>query len=635
MNRQIVFISQVPQDTDILNTNKNAYLGLAKLAAAVLGTSTQINGLSCTATSTASMSVNIGAGEIYQMAQTDTSGYGSLPVDTTQILKQGINQLTTLLSGFSAPIGAGQSINYLIEFGLGEVDSGSTVLAYYNSENPVQPFSGPGNDVQPQNTTRQDYVAMQVKAGTAAATGSQTTPSPDTGYVGGWVVSVTTGQTTITSSSISIYPNAPFVGGSSKTFALDTSTTANLITVSNSQISSYSLGESLTIKVANTNTSSSASLNVNGLGVVSIRLTNGNLLNLGDLIAGKIFQFNYDGTYWELLNPATLATQSAIQNNALTYFSDNGAVNTYIVNPAPAIAALTAGLELKVKINHASTSSTPTLNVSGLGAKNITLTNLGPLATGDMPLSGIANLFYDGTQFQLRNPAISITGFSIIQNQGYNTSIDSGGPNVYFATLVPAVTSILFGLRIILKIASANTGASILSVNGFSSLAITYRNGAPLIGGELQSNTLAEFYFDGAAFQLMNPFPVTLFLNTPSSPGVSLSTSTPTNLVALPLPKGPWFVNGGFSYSFSATTSSFTNVSGQITTTSAGGVVDVSQQSSYDAPPGDVANTSGAQPLMGVYINSTGSTTAYLVVVQPFTPQGLRMGGTLTALRLN
>ena len=57
---------------------------------------------------------------------------------------------------------------------------------------------------------RAGRLILSAKAGIAAATGSQTMPSADAGYVGVWVVTVANGQATITSTSISAAPGAPF-----------------------------------------------------------------------------------------------------------------------------------------------------------------------------------------------------------------------------------------------------------------------------------------------------------------------------------------------------------------------------------------------------------------------------------------
>ncbi len=89
------------------------------------------------------------------------------------------------------------------------------MLPYYNANNPAQPYTGPSNSGAAQNTQRLQRVQLQLKAGTPANTGTQTTPAVDSGWVGLYVVTVAYGQTTVTSGNISTYPAAPFVGGGS------------------------------------------------------------------------------------------------------------------------------------------------------------------------------------------------------------------------------------------------------------------------------------------------------------------------------------------------------------------------------------------------------------------------------------
>lgn len=211
MDRQIVYPGAIPLETDMLNSNKYALIGLSKLAAAILGTSTLLNGLACTPDSPASLNVNVAAGEIYSLQNVDGTAYSSLAADTThQIVKQGIRMDAGLLS-CPAPGTAGQSINYLIQVTYTDTDSGATVLPYYNASNPAQAYSGPANSGTAQNTVRKGICTVAVKAGIAATTGTQTTPAPDAGYVGAWVVTVANGQTTITSGDIALYSGAPFL----------------------------------------------------------------------------------------------------------------------------------------------------------------------------------------------------------------------------------------------------------------------------------------------------------------------------------------------------------------------------------------------------------------------------------------
>ncbi|MGZ5029018.1 MAG: gp53-like domain-containing protein [Methylobacter sp.] len=211
MDRNIVYPASIPQEVDILNINKNAMIGLSKLAAAVMGTSTLLNGLACTPNSPAALNVLVGPGEIYALANIDGTAYGSLAADTSHsILKQGISLDTVTLS-CPAPSTSGYSVNYLVQVAYQDVDANPVVLPYYNASNPAQAYSGPNNSGVAQNTTRKGVCTVAVKAGVAATTGTQTTPAPDAGYTGVYVVTVANAQTTVTSGNISTYPGAPFI----------------------------------------------------------------------------------------------------------------------------------------------------------------------------------------------------------------------------------------------------------------------------------------------------------------------------------------------------------------------------------------------------------------------------------------
>jgi hypothetical protein len=209
LDRQIVYSGQVPQTTDLLNTNRQTMIALAKLCADLFGTSTVISGLGCVPTTPASMSVTVNPGQIYQLANVDGTPYSALPQDAAHsLLKQGI-LMDAQSFVLSAPATSGYSQNYLIQAAYLESDVNNVVLPYYNSANPSQAFNGPGGSGNAQPTTRAGQVSLQLVAGTAAATGTQTTPAVTAGYVGLAVVTVANGQSTITNASIVPYPNAP------------------------------------------------------------------------------------------------------------------------------------------------------------------------------------------------------------------------------------------------------------------------------------------------------------------------------------------------------------------------------------------------------------------------------------------
>jgi hypothetical protein len=212
MDRNIVYPGAIPLDTDLLTLNRNTMIALGYLAQLVLGTSTVVDGLSCTPTTPASLSVTVGPGSVTQLSVVDTLAYGSLAADSTdQLVKMGINREST---GFTItpPTTSGQAANFLIQAALQEADGAPVVLPYYNAANPSQPYSGPTNSGVAQSTVRAQSVQLQIKAGAAASAGTQATPPVDNGWVGLYVITSSYGQTAITMSSIAVLPSAPFLG---------------------------------------------------------------------------------------------------------------------------------------------------------------------------------------------------------------------------------------------------------------------------------------------------------------------------------------------------------------------------------------------------------------------------------------
>ena len=212
MDRQIVYPGQVPLDTDLLNAQKSFMLGLGKLIAACLDTSTIVSGLAATPGGTG-VSVQIGPGEIYALDNVDSTAFGSLAADTThQVMKQGI-LLDAKSFTLAVPGTAGQSAKHLVEARFIDLDTGNALLPYYNSVNPSVIWSGPGNSGASQPTKRAGTLQLQVKAGTPATTGSQVTPTPDAGWIGLWVVTVPNGASSVNAGMISAYGSANFTGG--------------------------------------------------------------------------------------------------------------------------------------------------------------------------------------------------------------------------------------------------------------------------------------------------------------------------------------------------------------------------------------------------------------------------------------
>lgn len=211
MDRQIVYPGAIPLETDLLNTNKFAMIGLAKLASAIMGNNTYLQGLECLPTSPSSMAIHIAEGQIYSLQNMDGSPYSSLAADTTHtLLKQGLSP-ETLSFTLSAPDTTGHSINYLIQVAYSDVDNGAVILPYYNAANPAIAFSGPNNEGTAQSTVRSGVCHVKLKAGQAAITGKQATPAPDNGFIAAWVITVNQGASSIEQGSIRPADGAPFL----------------------------------------------------------------------------------------------------------------------------------------------------------------------------------------------------------------------------------------------------------------------------------------------------------------------------------------------------------------------------------------------------------------------------------------
>jgi hypothetical protein len=211
VDRNLVYPGAIPLDTDILSLNRNTMVALGFLTQACLGTNTVVDGLACTPTSPASLGVQIGPGSIGQLSVVDSSAYGSLAADTGDALvKMGIN-LTAQTLTLQPQLSSGQSITYLIQATLSEIDVDPLVLAYYNAANPSQPFSGANGNNVAQNTLRKQVVELLAKPGAPATTGSQALPPVDNGWVGLYSVTIGYGQLAVTASNIAVWPLAPFI----------------------------------------------------------------------------------------------------------------------------------------------------------------------------------------------------------------------------------------------------------------------------------------------------------------------------------------------------------------------------------------------------------------------------------------
>jgi hypothetical protein len=307
MNRTIVKTGQIPMDTDLTGAQRQTYVAMGKLFEAVFGQGPIVRGLPCVPTSPASMAVLVNPGEIYSLAQVDATAIGSLPADTTHsIVKQGLNLDPVTLS-CPAPLTLGHSINYLVQVKFESADTTNVVRGYFNSAAPSIPWTGPGGGNAADATVREDKCTLAVKAGVSAATNTQTTPAPDAGYIGLYVVTVATGQTSILQGNIARLNGAPFVDNSlavnnfasasaiqrqTHTYAADTGGINAYVVTLTPAPTAYTDGMKFSFRPINTNTGD-ATVNVNGLGAKQIKRNTAAALAPNDIWAGSYTTVTY------------------------------------------------------------------------------------------------------------------------------------------------------------------------------------------------------------------------------------------------------------------------------------------------------------------------------------------------------
>lgn len=323
MDRPTTYYGQLARSADFLKLGQAAMVGLGQLASTALGTAGLVDGFTLVPTAPASLSANLTAGQVYQTANLEASAWSSFPADTAHtIVKQGIMLDPTTLT-FAPPATVGYAQNFLVEVQYADADGGNVVLPYYNAATPSVPFSGPGNAGTAQSTIRQGIVAIQIKAGAAATAGTQTTPAPDAGWIGVYVVTLAQGASTITAGNITKYAGAPFLTANGKlpripygvqngdwVYAPATGTANALAVTLDPAPLAYTAGLSLRVRVA-TNNTAGATLNVNGIGpVVIYKLRRGSglvALEADDLLANTIAYLTFNGSSFELAASAPLS----------------------------------------------------------------------------------------------------------------------------------------------------------------------------------------------------------------------------------------------------------------------------------------------------------------------------------------
>lgn len=314
MDRRLSYIDANPDILDLLLNARFAMEGVAKVSEAVFGQNLVVAGFTCAPTSPASMTVNVGPGQVYQMAALESTAISALNADTHQVLKQGLSREISPLT-LVAPTTVGTAVNVLIEVAyVDDKSSTQQVFNYYNAANPDVPLTGVGGNNLPQTSVIKGVAQIQTKYGIPATAGSQTTPSPDAGFAPLFVVTLTQGQTAI-SGNIAVATGAPFVAEALQnipagiqagryTYVKDTGVANALVVAPTPALAARVEGTELTVLPKFTSTTTAPTIN-DGLGTVPILKRDGTAPAAGDIAAGIRMRLIFDGAAYRLSGVAT------------------------------------------------------------------------------------------------------------------------------------------------------------------------------------------------------------------------------------------------------------------------------------------------------------------------------------------
>lgn len=241
--------------------------------------------------------------------------------------------------------------------------------------------------------------------------------------------------------------------GSSLTTVSDSGTTNALVVTLSPAPTSYTLGLSFVVKVANT-VSGATTINVNGLGLKSVVFNNAAIAS-GMLVSGQLYLLCYDGTYFEVLsvpgaggwvtpsylapiaagtvlgnNGGSTATPTAIPLTTIQGSFASGQYGFFATSTLPSNWLLCNGSAISRSTYASLFAAIGTTYGSGDGSTTFNLPpfqgvfprGLNTTGTGPDPSRSLGVTQQDAMQGHYHNPLSGVTQFL--------TTVGLGGPNL-------------------------------------------------------------------------------------------------------------------------------------------------------------------------------------------------------------
>jgi hypothetical protein len=201
----------------------------------------------------------------------------------------------------------------------------------------------------------------------------------------------------------------------------------------------------------------------------------------------------------------TQVTQS-VRRQWVNWAVDTGSTNALSCTVSPPILAYEQGTPLRVLVANTNTGAC-TINVSGLGVRAIRRPDGSNLVAGDIKGGGIASLVDDGAHYQLVNflgaAGAGGTTNNVLIDIPYTADI-STTVNLITAPYAPAITSLVEGKFLAVKINNENTGGVTMNTNALPSYPVLRNDAQPLEAGDIIKNECVLLEFHGTYYQCVS-----------------------------------------------------------------------------------------------------------------------------------
>ena len=331
----------------------------------------------------------------------------------------------------------------------------------------------------------------------------------------------------------------------------------------------------LLIDPANANQTNTPTVNVDGIGVVSILLANGTQVAIGDMVGGYRSKLIYNdaNTNFVLQNPSTSSSASYYATRGNYYRVDDvGNVNAYSsINAFYPLDSEATGQFVVIRPANTNTdASTYDYNATSFPIP-IRLDNTTPIAPGDMLVNQGSLLMSQGSYWQLLNPFFSNVTAQKIQQQLFTKATNVGGVGTGTITFdtTPSFAAYENGMRFIFQADSDSVTTSYtVDVNGVGTLTLVNQDGSGIVARQMVNGGSYDIELDTniGGFRLLNPTcgaVLGTITNDNAVDGyvgeylddvilaasaVSLTTATATNIATVQLTEGDWDVWGNVTF---------------------------------------------------------------------------------------